>query len=236
MAALFISDLHLGETTPELNRAFSRFLQQQAAAADQLFILGDLFDVWLGDDDETPFSLHIVQQLRALSDSGVQLFIVPGNRDFLIGPRFAAQTGAQILSDPCALELYGFEILLLHGDLLCTDDKSYQRFRKIIRNPLVSALLTRLPLRLRQGIARRLRKHLGATRQQKAAAIMDASETTVSRFFDRYQLQLMIHGHTHRPKHHDYGRRHRYVLGDWGESLSYICVDESGIRLKSELI
>lgn len=236
MTALFVSDLHLSDTTPKLNRAFSRFLQLQAAHVDQLFILGDLFETWLGDDDPSVVATDISLALRQLSDSGVQLFVMRGNRDFLLGARFAEKTGAILLNDPSCLEIEGHEILLVHGDSLCSDDIRYQRYRKKIQHPISTTLLRLSPLCFRQWLARGLRSKSSRDNSQKHSYIMDVNADAVTAACQRHDVKLMIHGHTHRPAVHTDAKYSRYVLGDWGEQLWYIKVTATEIALLSEII
>lgn len=236
MAALFISDLHLSESSPHITEGFSQFLTEKAAHASQLFILGDLFEVWLGDDDFTPLNARIISELRQLSDSGVQLFIQHGNRDFMIGKHFAEATGARLIDDPTVIELYGTELVLMHGDSLCTDDIKYQKAKKRIRNPIVLPILKRLPLSTRTKIAGNLRNKSAQDKQMTKMEIMDANAVAVERAFDDYDVKTMIHGHTHRPAKHDHHGRTRWVLGDWGQFLWYAVLDENGVSLHQEPI
>jgi len=216
---LLISDLHLDASNPAIARQFLAFLAGEARSADALYILGDLFEAWLGDDDPDPAARATVAALRSLVDSGVPCFVLHGNRDFLIGERFCRETGATLLPDGTVADLYGQRILLLHGDALCTDDTSYQRLRRIVRNPLVRWSLPHLPLGLRRAIARRLRAgsraHVGSTRPE----IMDVNDAAVAQALRSAGLHTLIHGHTHRPAVHelvvDGAPVRRIVLGDW---------------------
>lgn len=236
MAALIISDLHLSENHPELSAAFLSFLEQDASSVSQLFILGDLFEYWLGDDNKSIFNLSIINALRKLSDIGIQVFVMPGNRDFMLGRKFAYDSGCSLLSDPTCLDLYGTEVLLMHGDSLCTHDKSYQRFRKIIRHPMTKWILAHLPINVRKRIAGDLRQQSADANTKKTYEIMDVNEAAVKQVFDEYNVTTLIHGHTHRFAHHSYEKFNRYVLGDWGTTLSYIFINEDGISLESRTI
>ena len=222
MATWFIADLHLSPARPDITALFQHFLEHQARHAEALYILGDLFDVWIGDDDTSDFATAVQAALRQLTQSGGPVYFMAGNRDFLIGKRFAQQTGVQILTEPTLIDLYGTPTLLLHGDTLCTDDVSYQRFRKVIRHPVVQRLLLCLPLRTRMSIAQRLRA-TSKTQQpltEEQLKIMDANPQAVQNAFMQYQVRQMIHGHTHRPAIHQYSLpqgqiAERIVVGDW---------------------
>ncbi|SDB47657.1 UDP-2,3-diacylglucosamine hydrolase [Pseudidiomarina indica] len=222
MATWFIADLHLSPARPDITALFQHFLEHQARHAEALYILGDLFDVWIGDDDTSDFATAVQAALRQLTQSGVPVCFMAGNRDFLIGKRFAQQTGVQILTEPTLIDLYGTPTLLLHGDTLCTDDVSYQRFRKVIRHPVVQRLLLCLPLRTRMSIAQRLRA-TSKTQQpltEEQLKIMDANPQAVQNAFMQYQVRQMIHGHTHRPAIHQHSLpqgqvAERIVVGDW---------------------
>lgn len=216
---LFISDLHLDPGDPSVVRQFLAFLETDALRADALYILGDLFEVWLGDDDPDPFARGIVGALRSLTDAGVPCFVMHGNRDFLIGSRFCREAGVRLLEDGAVVDLYGERVLLMHGDALCTDDVSYQRLRRILRHPLTRWVFRRMSLGQRRALARRLRDgsrmHVGET----AAEIMDVNVGSVADAFRRAGIRTLIHGHTHRPAVHDLvvdgTAVRRIVLGDW---------------------
>ena len=234
MTTLFVSDLHLAGERPAQLELFVAFLERVRTRAHALYILGDLFEVWLGDDDDTPPHPRIVAALAALSGHGVKLHIGRGNRDFLCGERFAAATGATLLEDYTVIDLYGTRTLLTHGDLLCTRDVKYQRFRRVVHHPLVRRTFLSIPLAWRQRIAHKTRSGTTASMQLKSDQIMDVDEDTVASVMERYAASLLIHGHTHRPAVHDYARdgccRRRIVLGDWYEQDSVLVGDESGQR------
>lgn len=221
MATWFISDLHLSPARPDIAHLFFDFLRDTARSADALYILGDLFDAWIGDDDTSAFAAQVQDELRRFTDHGIPTYFVAGNRDFLIGRRFAEHTGVKLLTDPYVINLYDTPTLILHGDLLCTDDESYQRFRRWIRKPWLTKLLLTLPLKVRMRIANKLRA--GSKTQQPLSeeqlAIMDANTQTVNAYFKRYHVKQMIHGHTHRPAVHQHklngASATRIVLGDW---------------------
>ncbi|PHR66462.1 UDP-2,3-diacylglucosamine diphosphatase [Pseudidiomarina marina] len=231
MTTWFISDLHLSPARPDITGLFQRFLQEQAIHADALYILGDLFDAWIGDDDTSDFVAAVQVALRQLTDSGVPVYFIAGNRDFLIGPRFSQITGIKLLKEPSIVDLYGVPTLILHGDTLCTDDVSYQRFRKVIRNRWVQKLLLALPLSLRMRIANKLRAS-SKTQQpltEQQLRIMDANEHAVRELFIEHDVQRMIHGHTHRPAVHQHRlpngeMAERIVLGDWYTQGSFLKV------------
>ena len=236
MTALFISDLHLSDTTKSLNQAFSDFIQTTAYKADQLFILGDLFEAWLGDDDDSNIAEFVAEHLRSLSESGTQVFLMRGNRDFMLSDTYAQSLGASLLEDSTTLEIEGQPICLLHGDALCTDDKAYQRFRRIIQHPITRHILALLPLSTRKKIGTKLRGKSSAENANKAENIMDAAETAVTQLFYEQGVAVIVHGHTHRPHSHYYGNNTRYVLGDWGEQLHYLKLDSCGFEYISETL
>jgi UDP-2,3-diacylglucosamine hydrolase len=205
---LFISDLHLSPNQPALNRLFFYFLQQWAPQADTLYILGDLFEMWIGDDERTPLSKQVQQSLHQLTQQGLQIYFMPGNRDFLVGNTFLSGAGCQFLADPSRIDLYGIPTLLTHGDKLCTQDKLYQCFRSIVRSPLTQRLFLALPLPTRRRIANYLRgtakpngsKHNHpyqntSAKQDKFDVVLDE----VLAYLKQYQAQILIHGHTHQP-------------------------------------
>ena len=233
MPVLFISDLHLSPERPAVSRAFLVFLQQRAAAASALYILGDLFEAWIGDDDPSDLSIEIQAALRSLSDSGVPLFIQHGNRDFLLGKRFAKNTGATLLGDEYIVEHQGHRTLVMHGDSLCTDDIDYQRFRRKARNPIYRWLLAHLPLKRRQKLARDWRAKSKAANSNKASAIMDVNQDAVTRVMSQHNVDMLIHGHTHRPDRHPLSKGERIVLGDWEAFGWVLSLDNNVYSLES---
>ena len=218
---LFISDLHLSGERPETVQRFLRFLQQRAPQADQLYILGDLFDAWIGDDLDLPPIPQIKQALQRLTGNGVPVSLMHGNRDFLIGERFCQETGAELLPDPTLIDLEGIPTLLMHGDLLCSDDLAYQAFRRQIREPaFIQAFLQQsIPDRLKTAAEYRTRS--GEANSLKAEAIMDVNQQTVEDFMRDHDARRLIHGHTHRPDVHSFtldgAEARRYVLADWDD-------------------
>jgi UDP-2,3-diacylglucosamine hydrolase len=237
VTTLFVSDLHLDPATPAIAAQFLRFLAGEARSADALYILGDLFEVWLGDDDPAPEARDVVAALRALTDAGVPCRVMHGNRDFLIGRRFCRETGATLIEDGAVVEVGGERVLLLHGDVLCTDDVSYQRLRRVVRNRVVQWGFLRLSLARRRALAARMRAgsrmHVGST----APEIMDVNAATVAEAFRRSGVRTMIHGHTHRPAVHeltvDGTPVRRIVLGDWHAQGSVLAWSASSFELRS---
>ena len=233
--SLFISDLHLAPERGETIELFLRFLADRAPSAARLFILGDLFETWIGDDDDTPEYQQVRRGLRALTDSGTQCALTRGNRDFLLGRAFCKASGCRLLTDPALWRFADEPTLLMHGDLLCTDDIAYQRFRRRIRNPLVTWLFQRKSLASRRAIAADYRRKSGAATSEKSTAIMDVNPQTVADYLRRYRATRLIHGHTHRPADHalslDGRPAHRSVLAEWhqdhGEALVH---DSAGWR------
>lgn len=232
MTTLFVSDLHLSAERPEQLELFLNFAERARSKAHALYVLGDLFEVWLGDDDDTPGHAEIIDALRALSSAGVELHIGHGNRDFLFGRRFARATGARLMADYEIIDLYGQRTLLTHGDLLCTKDVKYQKFRKLVRNPIVRTAFLSTPLSLRRRIALKTQSGTKASMRAKSDFIMDVDEDTVSSVMAQHAAMLLIHGHTHRPGIHDFdieGKAcRRIVLGDWYDQDSVLVCDEGG--------
>jgi UDP-2,3-diacylglucosamine hydrolase len=235
---LFVSDLHLAPERPATVALFLRFLRTRARGAAALYILGDLFDAWIGDDDDQPPYPEIRAALRELTGSGTRCALMHGNRDFLIGRAFARDTGCTLLKDPTLLDLYGMPTLLMHGDLLCTDDVPYQRFRKRIRNPLVIRLFLWKSLARRRAIAADYRRKSGAATAAKAEEIMDVSQATVEAYMRRHGCRRLIHGHTHRPAEHHFSlggeEAIRLVLAQWHENRGeLLCISESGWQVEA---
>lgn len=224
MFSYFISDLHLSPDQTELTTKFIKFMQGPAREADAVYILGDLFEAWLGDDNFDDFIDKVKTSLLEARSTGVAIFFMHGNRDFLIGRGFCRTTGVTLLPDPFLLELYQHTILLTHGDLLCTDDKAYQWFRLLARNSILQSVFLLLPLAFRKFIARRLRKKSSASTNKKPLNTLDANVDTANLYFKKNHCQLMIHGHTHQPNIHQVNDTTRIVLGSWehqGEILQF---------------
>ncbi|MEO9524874.1 MULTISPECIES: UDP-2,3-diacylglucosamine diphosphatase [Pseudomonadota] len=219
MTTLFISDLHLEESRPDITDAFLGFLQEKAHGVEKLYILGDFFEAWIGDDERTPLQEQIAAALCAVSESGTEIFLMHGNRDFLIGHDFCDRAGATLLDDPTVVDLYGTATLLMHGDSLCTADVEYQKFRANMRNPQWQQMILQRPLADRQQMARQLREISMAKNQGKAETIMDVTPEEVVKDMEAHGVQRLIHGHTHRPAEHHLQANgqpaKRIVLGDW---------------------
>jgi len=232
---LLISDLHLEEQRPDITRAFLFFLQDRAAHADALYILGDFFEAWIGDDAMTPFQHRIAEALRQLSDGGTRIYLMHGNRDFMLGKGFCRAAGCTLLGDPSVVELGGERVLLMHGDSLCTRDVAYMRLRRWLRNPLVLLILRNLPLATRHRLGRKLRKESRMQTRQKAADIVDVTPDEVLRLMHEHGVRRLIHGHTHRPARHplqvDGQPAERIVLGDWDAQGWALQIDAEGYRL-----
>jgi UDP-2,3-diacylglucosamine hydrolase len=235
---LFISDLHLDGERPEITAQFLAFLDREARQANALYILGDLFEAWIGDDDPESDKRRVISALRSLTHGGVPVYFIHGNRDFLIGRRFAAETGVTLLADPTLIQVYGKRVLLMHGDTLCIDDPDYQRLRRIVRNPLVQFILRRLSLGQRMKLAARMREgskaHI-ASMDQAAPQIMDVNQEEVRRTFEQQRVDFIVHGHTHRPAIHQVQLANRtvtrIVLGDWYEQGSVLRWNRRGFEL-----
>ena len=228
---LFVSDLHLSPDRPATARLFLDFLDGRARRTEALYILGDLFDVWVGDDDRAAFNLEIVNALHDLAEAGTSLYFMHGNRDFLIGRRFARASGCTLLKDPSVVDLGGTPTLLMHGDLLCTDDVAYQRFRRKARNPFFQRLFLLKGLERRRAIAADYRRKSGEATSLKPEAIMDVNQAAVEAALRKHGVTRLIHGHTHRPADHrfelDGQRVERIVLSEWHQDRGEVlcCAD-----------
>ncbi|MBM3352892.1 MAG: UDP-2,3-diacylglucosamine diphosphatase [Betaproteobacteria bacterium] len=237
--ALFISDLHLSVERPGPNEQFFRFLHEEAARADALYILGDLFEYWIGDDGIKGDALgrQVVRALRVLSKAGVAVCLMVGNRDFLLGAKFCAESGARFLDDPRVVEIDGKRVLLMHGDTLCTDDADYQGWRATARSAAWQQEFLAKSLPERRQTIGALRAKSKAVVQAKPAEIMDVNAVAVREAFRVHGVQLMIHGHTHRAAKHEHevdGRLcRRWVLPDWYGRGGYLALDAVGPRLVS---
>ena len=240
MTTLFISDLHLDDTRPEVTELFLRFLQDEARGAQALYILGDLFEAWVGDDDPAPVGAAVADGVRALVDAGTPVYFMHGNRDFLVGRDYARRAGMRLLPDPSVIVLEGRPALLMHGDLLCTADAGYMAFRAQTRDPRWQAQFLAQPLAARLAFAQRAREqsrmHQSALKDAGTMeTITDVTPATVDEHFVRYGIDLLIHGHTHRPAIHDVvagGRAcRRVVMGDWYEQGSVLRAAEGRLRL-----
>ncbi len=228
--SLFISDLHLCVQTPHTTRRFHNFIQHIAPQAEALYILGDLFEYWAGDDDlDSPFHLEITAALRTLSMHGTAVYIMHGNRDFLMNKHLAETCNAQLLGDPIMLDLYGTPTLLTHGDALCTDDTAYQAFRQQVRNTTWQKKFLELPLAQRKAQIEQVRAKSESEKQHKSMSIMDVNLPAVNELLIEYNFPRLIHGHTHRPAHHlHHIEGHtcdRWVLGDWDKHANALHCD-----------
>ena len=237
MTSYFISDLHLDETRPAVTRAFLHYLQQWAGHCDALYILGDFFEVWVGDDDDAPLAQAIIKALKAFSDSGSALYLMHGNRDFLLGESLCQQTGATLLPDPTVIDLYGQRTLLMHGDSLCTQDTEYMAFRQQARSASWQQQLLSQPLAARRALATQLREQSQSMNALKAEDIMDVTPAEVEQVMRQQQCLRLIHGHTHRPHRHamnlDGQKAERIVLGDWCDKAWILKAQVQSLELQA---
>jgi len=223
---LFISDLHLSPERPDIIQLFLKFLDEKQETAQRLYILGDFVEYWLGDDDKAEGLSSVIKRLKAFSENGIKVYLMHGNRDFLIGQDFASRCGAELIHEPFKLKLNQKHILLMHGDTLCTDDTRYQMFRNMVRTPKWQQDFLSKPLTERVEIAQAMRETSKKETQEKTEAIMDVNQDAVTTAFVEHETQLIIHGHTHRPAIHQLEVNNnpavRVVLGDWYSQGSYL--------------
>ncbi len=235
MTTLFISDLHLEGKRPDIGAQFSEFMRGEARTAEALYILGDLFEVWVGDDDPDPHYAAMKTEIRNVSNAGIPVYFMHGNRDFLIGERFAEETGITLLDDPTVVDLYGERVLLAHGDAYCTDDVEYQKTRAMLRNPEWQAMMLAKPLEERLVIARSARDESQSRNAMLAEDIMDVNQAAVESAMQDAGVDILLHGHTHRPNVHEFlidGQpSRRIVLGDWYDQGSVVRWTEDGPSL-----
>ncbi|HXQ64077.1 MAG TPA: UDP-2,3-diacylglucosamine diphosphatase [Steroidobacteraceae bacterium] len=235
MTALVVSDVHLDGARPEIARQFTGFLGTEARGARALYILGDLFEVWIGDDDPDPHKREVIAALRGLTQSGVALYLMHGNRDFLLGERFCDETGGTLLTDPTIVEIEEQRALLTHGDALCTDDVPYQRLRALVRDPAWQAQFLALSVDQRQALAVEARAGSKAHTATQQTMLMDVNTEAVAAVFRDAGVDTIVHGHTHRPGvylHAVDGRpRKRIVTGDWYTQGSVLRWDAAGLTL-----
>ncbi len=232
MSIVFVSDLHLEAARPDITEAFGRFLASLSGACESLYILGDLFDAWVGDDDDAPLPALIADRLKRLADAGTAVSFMAGNRDFALGADYAQRAGFQLLDDPTVTDLFGRRTLLMHGDTLCTDDVAYQAFRAQVRNPAWLAQMLAQPLAVRRAFAAQARAQSSTHTAMTAETIMDVNAEAVAEAFRQHGVDLLIHGHTHRPAQHDIvvdgTARTRIVLGDWYHQGTVLVAHEDG--------
>ena len=233
----FIADLHLSENRLHLLALFRQFMQEQAPEAEKLYILGDLFDFWIGDDEQSDLISEVQQLIRHLTEQGVPCYFQHGNRDFLIGKKFANACGLTLLPTYQVIDLYGTPTLLCHGDTLCVDDVKYQQYRKKVHQKWRQWLFLHLPLKVRLKIAEKIRAKSRQDKQLKSTEIMDVNAAFVQQMFAQFHVTQMIHGHTHRQKHHEIPPHfHRIVLGDWGETSSLLEVTPHSIKFVNDTL
>ena len=236
--ALFISDLHLAPERPGLVAAFHELVPGRARGAAALYVIGDLFDAWLGDDQlKEPLAAKVAAAMASLAASGTRVYLQRGNRDFLLGERFAGAAGATLLPDAVVHDLYGTPTLIMHGDQLCTDDVDYQRWRTLWQNPVYRRRVSKVPYIVRRGISRLLRAGSRRATASKPEEIMDVNAGAVAAAMSEHRVTRLIHGHTHRPARHDFsldGRAcQRYVLADWYKAGSYLEVAPDAVTPRS---
>jgi UDP-2,3-diacylglucosamine hydrolase len=235
VTAWFASDLHLDPSTPEIAERFVRFLAGPVRGTSALFLLGDLFEAWIGDDDPEPSHRAVISAIAGVAAAGTQVFVMRGNRDFMIGERFCRDSGAVLLEDPSLVTVEGTRVLLTHGDGLCVDDRAYQRLRALVHDPGVRAAFARLPIDARRRLATEAREGSRAHLAQAGSYITDVNPAAVGRLFADSGIRIMIHGHTHRPGVHRVtspgGELTRVVLGAWHDDAHVVRWDESGWKL-----
>ena len=235
MSYCFISDLHLHEDRPDITQAFLNFLEETASKSERLYILGDLFEVWIGDDLQNDFIIKIRDALKETNKS-TEIFIMHGNRDFLLGEEFTKKCGAKLISDPLILDSEGKKIMLSHGDIFCTDDLEYQNFKEEVRNDIWQQEFLAKDLKDRQEIAKNLRKESAIKNSNKEDYLMDVNKSEVEKIAQENEIDILIHGHVHRPKIHNEVFGQRIVLGDWDKKYWFISLIGEKISLHSSEI
>ncbi len=229
---IFISDLHLEENRPDITQRFLQWLDTCDSSVDALYILGDLFEVWIGDDENTPFHRDMIQALKSAAQKGFPIYFIHGNRDFLLGKAFFQQTGCQLLPDETKIAVYQTPVLIMHGDTLCTQDMAYRKARKKLRNPFLQTLFLLLPLKLRKNMAAKMRAKSMEHTQSTSLDIMDVTQSEVERVMQKHQVSYLIHGHTHRPFFHEFfldaSKALRIVLGAWHHGGNMLIWEASG--------
>lgn len=231
MTTYFISDIHLHAHSTTQSNLLLDFLRSKGPTADAIYILGDLFAIWLGDDLQPTYSQNLIMILQELTTHKIPVYFMRGNRDFLVGKQFCQASGCTLLNDPCKINLYGKDVLLTHGDLLCTLDHKYQCFRKLVQNPIVQKLFLCLPRNMRLKLGMWVKNK--ANRAQQNPIVYDVEEVTVNEWFNKFSVQLMIHGHTHQPAIHKFNNTTRIVLGDWNtQSAKILAVNAQSYSLE----
>lgn len=233
MTTYFIADLHLCEQQPQISRLFVQFCRDQACHAQALYILGDFFEYWLGDDSLDKTAQVVQKELSILSEQGVEIYFMAGNRDFLLGQEYANSCGIQIIDEPTVIDLYGENVLLIHGDAECTDDLSYQKVRTLFRSPQWQQQFLNMGIEQRMDFAEKARQQSQQHTQNTTAEIMDVNQTAIEDLYTKHQVKTIIHGHTHRPAIHQAHGKQRIVLGDWHHQCSYLAVDADSKQLIS---
>lgn len=233
----FIADIHLDERQPKIIEAFQNFLTRRVTNSAGLYILGDLFEFWLGDDDNNPVYLEIQHSLKQLTSKGIPIYFIQGNRDFLIGEQFAQNTGCQILNDETVIELNGTRVLLMHGDTLCTDDLAYQKLRKVIHSKIIQTIYLTMPLSVRRYISQKGRQQSSHFKQHKSFEIMDVSQHAVEETMQKHQVNYLIHGHIHRPNYYKFQLNQcvaqRLVVDAWYQRGNAAIFDGQHFRLEA---
>ncbi len=237
MTTYFISDLHLCEQQPQITRLFTQFCRDKACQAQALYILGDFFEYWLGDDVAINGSDKVAQvvqkELFSLNQQGIKLYFMAGNRDFLLGETYADSCGIQIIQEPTTIDLHGKQVLLIHGDAECTDDIAYQKTRSMFRDPQWQEQFLNMTIEQRIDFAEKARQQSQQHTQNASADIMDVNQSAIDNLYTEHQVDTIIHGHTHRPAIHQNDNKQRIVLGDWHHQSSYLKVNENGMQLIS---
>jgi len=236
MSSCFISDLHLDHKRKDIKKAFFKFLESEASGFENLYILGDLFEVWIGDDFEDEFTSEVISELKKFSLKDKNIFIMHGNRDFLLGEKFAKKCGAKLISDPLILNKEEKKIMLSHGDIFCTDDLEYQSFKEKVRNKKWKKEFLSKDLKDREEIAKKLRKESAMKNSKKEDYLMDVNKSEVEKIAQEYEVDILIHGHVHRPKIHNEAFGQRIVLGDWDKKYWFISLIGEKISLHSSKI
>ena len=233
MSSCFISDLHLDHKREDIRKNFFKFLESEASKFKNLYILGDLFEVWIGDDFEDKFSSEVISELKKFSLKDKNIFIMHGNRDFLLGEKFAEKCGAKLISDPLILDKEEKKIMLSHGDIFCTDDLEYQNFKKKVRNGKWQKEFLSKDLKDREEIAKNLRNESAKKNSKKEDYLMDVNKLEVEKIAQENRVEILIHGHVHRPKVHNEAFGQRIVLGDWDKIYWFITLIGEKINLQS---